>query len=68
LLANRSVPGRDRPPVENPEGTKGLVQVTSLPPMWARLIVVRCEVVQANHLVMTETGLKRVIKIDRGAT
>jgi hypothetical protein len=54
--------------VENPEGTKGLVQVTSLPPMWARLIVVRCEVVQANHLVMTETGLKRVIKIDRGAT
>jgi hypothetical protein len=53
--------------LENPESTKGLVQVTSVPPMWARLIAVRCEVVQANHLVMTETGLKRVIKVDRGA-
>jgi hypothetical protein len=53
--------------LENPESTKGLVQVTSVPPMWARLIAVRCDVVQANNLVMTETGLKRVIKVDRGA-
>jgi hypothetical protein len=54
--------------LENPESTKGMVQVISLPPMWARLIAVRCEVIQANHLVMTETGLKRVVKVDRGAT
>lgn len=53
--------------LENPESTKGLVQVTSVPPMWARLIAVRCDVVQANNLMMTETGLKRVIKVDRGA-
>jgi len=53
--------------IENPESVKGLVQVTSIPPMWAKLVAVRCDVVQANHLIMTDQGLKRVIKVDRSS-
>ena len=51
--------------LENPQNKQGLVQVLRIPAMWAKLILVRCELVHVNHIVMTENGLKRVIKVDR---
>ena len=51
--------------LSNPESKKGLVQVMRNPAMWAKLIGIRCEFLQVNHLVMTDKGLKRVIKVDR---
>jgi hypothetical protein len=44
---------------------KHLKRVWDNPPTYARLIVVRCNIIQPDHYVMTGTGLKRVARVER---
>ena len=44
---------------------KHLKRVWDKPPTYARLIVVQCDLIVPNHYVMTDTGLKRVARVER---
>ncbi len=44
---------------------KRLRRVWDKPPTYARLAVVRCRVIQPDHWVMTDAGMKRVARVER---
>jgi hypothetical protein len=44
---------------------KHLKRVWDKPRTYANLMVVRCSIIQPNHYVMTDTGLKRVARVER---
>ena len=44
---------------------KRLDRVHDNPATYAKLAVVRCDIIGAGHYVMTESGLKRVKSVDR---
>ena len=44
---------------------KHLKRVWDKPPTYAKLVVVRCEIIRLDHYVMTDAGLKRVVSVKR---